>query len=167
MELLEYIKKNYKTPNVAVLRTLGASEELIEYLCKTPWNTNIKVVEGLIDTKKDEEKFPKIFSYYSKSSGATGPDGIADDSDFQSFEELKEFIDKYKIPEGNGYTKIEIKYLDIKKTSESGTIHYASNNGVTYGSSSDGLYWVFSANSDMEYRLDFTKNTIGYYSYDD
>ena len=48
MELLEYIKKNYKTPNVAVLKTLGASKELIEYLCKTPWNTNIKVVESLI-----------------------------------------------------------------------------------------------------------------------
>ena len=32
MELLEYIKKNYKTPNIAVLRTLGASEELIKYL---------------------------------------------------------------------------------------------------------------------------------------
>lgn len=48
MELLEYIKKNYKTPNVAVLRTLGASEELIEYLTNTPWNTNMKVVESLI-----------------------------------------------------------------------------------------------------------------------
>jgi len=48
MELLEYIKKNYKTPNVAVLRTLGASEELIEYLTNTPWNTNMKVIEGLI-----------------------------------------------------------------------------------------------------------------------
>lgn len=48
MELLEYIKKNYKTPNVAVLKTLGASEELIKYLTNTPWNTNMKIVEGLI-----------------------------------------------------------------------------------------------------------------------
>lgn len=56
MELLDYIRKNYKTPNVAVLRTLGASEELIEYLCKTPWNTNMKVVESLIGEDSDESK---------------------------------------------------------------------------------------------------------------
>lgn len=56
MELLEYIKKNYKTPNVAVLRTLGASEELIEYLINTPWNTNMKIVESLIGEGSDEGK---------------------------------------------------------------------------------------------------------------
>ena len=56
MELLEYIKKNYKTPNVAVLRTLGASEELIEYLTNTPWNTNMKIVESLISGGDDAGK---------------------------------------------------------------------------------------------------------------
>ena len=56
MKLLEYIKKNYKTPNVAVLRTLGASEELIEYLTNTPWNTNIKIIEGLISGGDGDEK---------------------------------------------------------------------------------------------------------------
>ena len=54
MELLDYIRKNYKTPNIAVLRTLGASEELIEYLTNTPWNTNMKVVESLIGGGGDE-----------------------------------------------------------------------------------------------------------------
>lgn len=56
MELLEYIKKNYKTPNVAVLRTLGASEELIEYLTNTPWNTNMKIAEGLIGGDSEDDK---------------------------------------------------------------------------------------------------------------
>lgn len=60
MELLEYIKKNYKTPNVAVLRTLGASEELIEYLINTPWNTNIKVVESLIEDKDGDSDKPSL-----------------------------------------------------------------------------------------------------------
>lgn len=55
MELLDYIRKNYKTPNVAVLKTLGASEELIEYLINTPWNTNMKVVEGLINEGGSDE----------------------------------------------------------------------------------------------------------------
>ena len=54
MELLEYIRKNYKTPNVAVLRTLGASEELIKYLINTPNNTNMKVVESFISEGGDE-----------------------------------------------------------------------------------------------------------------
>ena len=53
MELLDYIRKNYKTPNVAVLKTLGATNELIKYLVNTPNNTNIKVVESLIN--KDDE----------------------------------------------------------------------------------------------------------------
>ena len=56
MELLEYIKRNYRTPNPQVLKSLGASEELIGYLRKTPWNTNIKVVEGLISGNSDDEK---------------------------------------------------------------------------------------------------------------
>ena len=49
MELLDYIRKNYKTPNIAVLKTLGATDELIKYLVNTPNNTNIKVVESLIN----------------------------------------------------------------------------------------------------------------------
>ena len=56
MELLEYIKKNYKTPNVAVLRTLGATDELIKYLINTPNNTNMKVVESLISGGDGDEK---------------------------------------------------------------------------------------------------------------
>ena len=49
MELLDYIRKNYKTPNIAVLKTLGATDELIKYLVNTPNNTNIKIVESLIN----------------------------------------------------------------------------------------------------------------------
>ena len=48
LTLKEYIKMSYKRPNKAVLRGLGASEELIEYLCKTPWNTNLNVIDSMI-----------------------------------------------------------------------------------------------------------------------
>ncbi len=44
MTLIEYIKKSYLRPNRAVLESLGASDELITYLLKTPHNTNISVV---------------------------------------------------------------------------------------------------------------------------
>lgn len=44
MTLLEYIKQSYLRPNKAILQSLGASDELIEYLLKTPSNTNINMV---------------------------------------------------------------------------------------------------------------------------
>lgn len=49
MILNEYIKKNYKNPNLRILETLGASEALISYLKFTPWNTNLNIVNSLID----------------------------------------------------------------------------------------------------------------------
>lgn len=36
MDLNEYIRQSYKRPNRKVLETLGASEDLIEYLMETP-----------------------------------------------------------------------------------------------------------------------------------
>lgn len=48
MNLLEYIKMSMTRPNRAVLKGLGASEELIEYLMKSPQNTNINVVKTLL-----------------------------------------------------------------------------------------------------------------------
>lgn len=44
MTLIEYIKKSYLRPNRAILKSLGASDELITYLFETPYNTNISVV---------------------------------------------------------------------------------------------------------------------------
>ena len=44
MTLIEYIKKSYLRPNRAILKSLGASDELIAYLFETPHNTNINVV---------------------------------------------------------------------------------------------------------------------------
>lgn len=52
MDLLEYIKISMVRPNRAVLKGLGANEELIEYLMKSPWNTNINVVKTLLATEE-------------------------------------------------------------------------------------------------------------------
>ena len=49
MNLEEYIRQSYLRPNKQVLESLGASEELIEYLRFTPWNTNIQVVDSIED----------------------------------------------------------------------------------------------------------------------
>lgn len=73
MELSDYIRKNYKTPNIAVLKTLGASEELIEYLTNTPWNTNMKIAEGLIGGDGDEDEGNGIMSITISPAITTTP----------------------------------------------------------------------------------------------
>jgi len=50
MELKEYIKQSYLRPNKQVLESLGASDELIEYLRTTPWNTNLNIVDSLSES---------------------------------------------------------------------------------------------------------------------
>lgn len=45
MELNEYIRRNYKTPNPFILKDLGACDELIAYLRYTPENTNFNVAD--------------------------------------------------------------------------------------------------------------------------
>lgn len=49
MNLKQYIKNNYKNPNLRILETLGASEALISYLKFTPWNTNLNIIDSLIN----------------------------------------------------------------------------------------------------------------------
>ena len=56
MELFEYIKSQLpQMPNVAIMRQLGASEELIEYIRETPWNTNWNIIETF-ECESEEEK---------------------------------------------------------------------------------------------------------------
>ena len=56
MSLLEYVKRNYNNPNKKVLQSLNASDELINYLFTTTWNTNFNVVTQLIDEESKDLK---------------------------------------------------------------------------------------------------------------
>lgn len=52
MELFEYIKSQLpQMPNVAIMKDLGASDELVEYVKETTWNTNL----GMLETFGNEE----------------------------------------------------------------------------------------------------------------
>lgn len=44
MELINYIRQSYRRPNRTVLKSLGATDELIEYLLHTPHNTNFNML---------------------------------------------------------------------------------------------------------------------------
>lgn len=52
MNLLEYINMSMERPNRAVLKGLGANDELIKYLMESPWNTNMNVVNTLLATEE-------------------------------------------------------------------------------------------------------------------
>ena len=66
MNLLEYVKMSYLRPNRAVLKGLGANDKLIEYLMKTPENTNIAIVKQLIaENEVDPEPEPESKSMTS------------------------------------------------------------------------------------------------------
>lgn len=52
MELLQYIKSQLpQEPNVAIMKSLDASDELINYVKETPWNTNLNVLKNFVNAK--------------------------------------------------------------------------------------------------------------------
>ena len=52
MELLQYIKSQLpQEPNVAIMKSLDASDELINYVKETPWNTNLNVLKNFNNTE--------------------------------------------------------------------------------------------------------------------
>lgn len=74
MNLFEYIKSQLpQMPNVAIMRQLGASEELIEYIRETPWNTNFaiaEVIEGSGDGGEDTGEVWFAGNEYNDQEGA-------------------------------------------------------------------------------------------------
>ena len=54
MNLNDYIALSSERPNRAVLQGLGASKELIEYLMKTPENTNWNVLNGMSESDSSD-----------------------------------------------------------------------------------------------------------------
>ena len=66
MELFEYIKSQLpQMPNVQIMKDLGASDELVEYVKESPENTNLNVMGSIGENKKltytfvwNEHQFP-------------------------------------------------------------------------------------------------------------
>lgn len=153
MELLEYIKRNYKTPNPAVLRGLGASEDLIEYLVKTPLNTNIKIVEAIVEKNSqddEEEILPKII-YLNLSTTDTLVEGSA----FNTAAELYTWIDANSVEENGDKIIPESKvvfYYGYNKESK----WYLTYPGKYYNNGSSEWYeWPYSAGTFQLYPNSF------------
>lgn len=56
MNLFEYIKSQLpQMPNSAIMKQMGASEELIDYVKETPWNTNLNIIETFEINKNNDK----------------------------------------------------------------------------------------------------------------
>ena len=56
MNLFEYIKSQLpQMPNIQIMKDLGASDELVEYVKKTPENTNLNVMRSITSSGGDAE----------------------------------------------------------------------------------------------------------------
>lgn len=53
MNLNDYIKTHLKLINPGIVKSLGGSEKLIEYLKFTPWNTNSEVAKTIAENKSN------------------------------------------------------------------------------------------------------------------
>ena len=89
MELFEYIKSQLpQMPNTVIMKQLGASQELIDYVKETPWNTNLNVMGSIGEPKIATMDFVKIEDHmYADVSGMynkteyTGIVGIITDAE--------------------------------------------------------------------------------------
>ncbi len=71
MNLKDYIKQSYLRPNKQVLQSLGADEKLIKYLLKTPWNTNLSIIDSISESSEDTGKI-----WYTGSSAPIESEGM-------------------------------------------------------------------------------------------
>lgn len=56
MELFEYIKSQLPhLPNPAIMKNMGASEELIDYVREIVWNTNLNVIGSIMSPSDGAE----------------------------------------------------------------------------------------------------------------
>ena len=108
MTLNEYIKQSYTRPNIQVLKSLGASDKLIQYLLKTPWNTNMAMIDSLASDSAggiEPVSWPKLI-HIIYDNGLK----IANDSDFSTFTEAYNFI-KSNWETGN---RVSSEYIILK-----------------------------------------------------
>lgn len=51
MNLFEYIKSQLPRPNTSVMYNLGASEEIVDYVRHTTWNTNLNIIKDMCESE--------------------------------------------------------------------------------------------------------------------
>ena len=119
MQINEYIQKNLSSLNFNVLSSiyeengLELTEEIKSYLKETPENTNLAIIGQL---SRSGDNFPKIISITSNNGGWI----FAEDSDFKTFSELRNFINTYKYKFDDYQYRISTEILQLKNFPDEG-----------------------------------------------
>lgn len=93
MELFEYIKSQLpQMPNSAIMKQMGASEELIDYVKETPWNTNLNIINIFQNEDLIEETYTIVERYNNQDTIQATNKKIGDS-----------FLPDYDMPEGGGW----------------------------------------------------------------
>lgn len=119
MNLLEYIKMSYLRPNKQVLKELGASDDLIAYLMKTPGNTNIVIANQLIGEIDDSVILDDVITLVETPTAGIYAALVNTSFVYEDFTNVPETI----IAEIGGQT------LELP--------HFPTNFGVAYGEMED------------------------------
>ena len=119
MDLNEYIRRNYKTPNPFILKELGASDDLVAYLMETPGNTNIVIANQLIGETDDSVILDDVITLVETSTAGIYATLINTSFVYEDFTNVPETI----IVEIGGQT------LELP--------HVLTNFGVAYGEMED------------------------------
>jgi len=92
MELLQYIKSQLpQEPNVAIMKSLDASDELINYVKETPWNTNLNVLKNFSNTETIGTYLDIFILYDSINYSYDGNNTDIDNVDL-SYNGIKQYI---------------------------------------------------------------------------
>lgn len=134
MDLFEYIKSQLpQMPNVAIMKDLGASDELVEYVKESPENTNLNVMGSITSGGDIGEVWATITiadtSFSIKSDGTYEGESATTSKTFAEWEELFTKHDEYEI--------------NIVTSSETIPIHeYYETEYVKSISTTDGIYSI-------------------------
>lgn len=154
MELKEYIKQSYLRPNKQVLKSLGASDELIDYLKFTPWNTNWNIIVANYEDS-EEDKITTLITFSKKEARKEVMGSISSLYDNLSPSELWNICNQYK-------NKLDKKLL-IKIRIYSGGISGEQDcQYITY--ESEYNRFVFNVIADQRYQIRVYQNqAVCYY----
>ena len=126
MNLFEYIKSQLpQEPNVAIMKSLDASDELINYVKETPWNTNLNVLKNFNNTEIIGTYLDIFILYDSVNYSYDGNDTDINNVDL-SYNGIKQYIQ-------NNIKVTLIDSLDVNyepSTIESNHIVFQQKNGT-------------------------------------
>ena len=156
MNLFDYIKSQLPSmPNVAIMKDMGASDELVEYIRKTPWNTNTAMLAAYgCEPSGGSEPTREVWAYADgteieaeiEEDGSISGETLVQ-RDFSAWKDLFDNSQNYEIEVKSGE-----KVASLAKTSEEEW--GVSQDGLTASITKDSSYVGIYAHNDGASRIE-------------